>query len=93
MNYPVAIIIKPVLPHVVPSIYEEVEIKEDSLMKLKIVGPSGVVTHDGNVVDELLKVRSHGNLRDSSFLLDSCYDWQIVRDSSNLICLVPTKKK
>ena len=52
-----------------------------------------VVIEEKQLLDGLSMVsvekRSDGNLADKSFFLPNFYDWVIVKDSTNNLCLVP----
>jgi nucleoside diphosphate kinase len=40
----------------------------------------------------MIEVRKQEEFRDKSFYLHQEYDWVIVRDSEDVICLIPTEK-
>lgn len=40
----------------------------------------------------VIQKNSNGNMKDFSFILSSRYDWKLVEDDLNCLCLVPTNK-
>lgn len=49
--------------------------------------------NNGELDHALICVRTYGNYKNKAFILNNDYDWELVKDNSNHLCLVPTRKK
>jgi hypothetical protein len=68
--------------------YRKVVLKERNDREGIIIDKSKMV----NVDMGLIAIRTDLELARKAFFLSQIYDWAVVRDSSNSICLIPTEK-
>lgn len=71
-----------------PDDLDIIEIDMDKTIKID----STHVVHSGHNHTSLIEVRECGNLEYFSFYLTTRYDWHLMKDNEDTICLVPTKK-
>lgn len=57
------------------------------------VDGNGLFSNNGNLTYALMCVRTVGNYANKAFVLNGEYNWELVKDNSNYLCLVPTRKK
>ena len=50
-------------------------------------------SNNGNLTYALMCVRTVGKYANKAFVLNGEYNWELVKDNSNYLCLVPTRKK
>ena len=81
-----------------PEVFEED--KYFDLSKLdtmpKICSEGDIFTNGSSVKagffgSTFLQIRSGGKYKNKAFYLYSAYNWEIIKDDSSLLCLVPTK--
>jgi len=60
--------------------------------KIKEEESCNINLHDKNIVN-LLWIRHYHEYKDISFFLTNDYNWEIVKDSAGVSCLIPTKIK
>jgi len=46
----------------------------------------------GFLTKDFMQVRCNGGMGGNAFFLSSKYNWELERDFSNVLCLIPTKK-
>ena len=69
---------KAVLKEMFPEVFEE-----DKYLDLSSIKITGAI----------IQKRVEGEFKDKSFCLNKSFNWEIIIDDENMICLVPTKKK
>ena len=52
-----------------------------------------LLSNNGNLTYALMCVRTVGKYANKAFVLNGEYNWELVKDNSNYLCLVPTRKK
>ena len=57
------------------------------------VDGNGLFSNNGNLTYALMCVRTVGKYANKAFVLNDEYNWELVKDNSNYLCLVPTRKK
>lgn len=62
-------------------------------LSTNFVDGNGLFNNNGNLDNALMCVRLSGEYENKAFVLNNEYNWELVKDHSNHLCLVPTRKK